>query len=96
MSVVPLLSSLFAPALAAHLELTPLELCKAVEHVVVAEVTDVDPAFATDGTIERHVHATVLQTVKGASTDGVDFVLPGGTLADLTYLVSDEGLADAR
>lgn len=78
-----------ATASALHLDMTPLELCKAVDRVVVAEVTDLDPQYTADGRIERRVHATVLRTVKGSEDDGVDFVLPGGTVGDQTYFVSD-------
>ncbi len=44
---------------ALHLELSPGELCEAVDLVVVAQVVDVEHRYAADGTLERLVHATV-------------------------------------
>jgi hypothetical protein len=77
------------PAGALQLELTPAELCTAVERVVVAEITDIDTRYTEDGPIERLVHASVSRTVKGPSTDGVDFVLPGGEVGGMSFIVSD-------
>ena len=85
-----LLPLLWIPgARALQLEVTPLELCVAVDRVVVAEITDIEPRYATDGRIERLVHGAVSQVVKGPAGDGVDFVLPGGTVGDSSLHVSD-------
>ncbi len=78
-----------ASAQALTVELTPVELCKAVDQVVVAEVTDIEPRFTADGRIERLVHVAVERSVKGPQVDALDLVLPGGSLAGLTLFVSD-------
>ena len=44
---------------ALHIEVSPLELCRAVDEVLVGQVVDVEHRYATDGTLERLVHVQV-------------------------------------
>jgi hypothetical protein len=78
-----------AGAHALHLALSPVELCSAVDAVVVAQVIDVEHRYAPDGTLERLVHASVEETVKGPARKELDLVLPGGEVGGVRYLVSD-------
>lgn len=76
-------------ALALQTQLTPQQLCGGVERVVVGQVVDIEHRYADDGTLERLVHLSVEHTVKGTARPALEVVLPGGTVGELTYTVSE-------
>ena len=68
------------------------------EHVLLAEVTDIETRWTDEGTIGRWAHLAVVDRVKGTHADGVDVWLPGGTMGDLSLRVEDvpDLMANAR
>lgn len=86
---IALALGLSSPAFALQLEVTRPELCALSERVVFAEVTDVETRWTATGTLERHVHVAVSDTVQGPASDGLDLVLPGGSLGEVTVYVED-------
>jgi hypothetical protein len=81
------------------------ELCAHADAVVIAEVTTLESAWSvtkpvdaawstTEPVIETHVHAAVTRVLVGPPThrmdiDGVEMVLPGGSIGSLTLWVED-------
>lgn len=86
---IALALGLSSPAMALQLEVRRPELCALSTRVVVAEVTDVEHRWTATGGVERRVHLAVSDTVRGPATDGLDLVLPGGTMGDYTVWVED-------
>lgn len=78
-------------AWAAQMQVTRAELCGVSDLVVVAEVTSGETRWATGpaGAIERvrwlHVH----DPVRGAASDTIEVILPGGTIGGIGQWVED-------
>ena len=74
-------------ALAAQVHMTRAELCEVADRVVIGEVTDIETRPSADDSIERMVHLSIRQTVKGDASDDLVVTVPGGTLGEVSLWV---------
>ena len=83
--------SIPAGALAMQMEKTRPELCSVSHHVVVGEVTDLETRWTDQegGGIERVVHISVSDSIRGGAVDSLEVVLPGGEIDGLGHWVED-------
>lgn len=81
----------FATAQAAQLAMTRGELCELSSRVVVGEVTSRETRWVSgdSGAIERLAWISVSHDVKGAASETVEVVLPGGQLGGVAHWVED-------
>ena len=71
----------------AQIEFTRTQLCERAHSIVVGELTDIETRPSADGSLERWVHLTVSETLKGAAISDVTVTAPGGTLNGMSVWV---------